>query len=306
MCIRDRETPFQELVKTVRKTVLEAFSNKEVPFDLLVKELQPERSLTGNPFFRTMFIYHDVEKFVFDPDIDMSYSFYNSGISKFDLTLYVSNEAGVLSVEFEYAKDLFDEVSIKRFQKHFQLLLEGVTNDSFLSISQIPMLTQEEKLLLEPKSYTLDTPYSKYSAIHDIIIEQANNNPNGIAVVFEKESIRYKELDEQSDAVATQILKYSKGENQIVGLCLERSIKMIVGLLGILKSGCAYLPLDLNYPSKRIDFVLDDSNVEIILTQKNFTSKFQSFNGKKLLIDSQEFRDSGLSLIHISEPTRPY
>ena len=284
---------FEEFVKSVRISVLDAFSNKEVTFDLLVKELRPERSISTNPFFRTMFIYHDVEKFVFSPEIDMSYTFYNSGIAKFDLTLYISNEEGILSTEFEYAKDLFEDVSIERLQEHFRLLLEGVTTDSSSIISKIPMLTKEEQLLFfDQKLIENNNPYSKYSAIHEIIIDQAKNNPNSIAVVFENESITYKDFDEQSNKVAEQILKYSKGENQIVGLCFERSIKMMVGLLGILKAGCAYLPLDLNYPSKRIDFILKDSNVKILLTQKDLKSKFQNFGGELLHIKDQEVNDA--------------
>lgn len=281
--------PFRDFVKEVRMLVMNAFNNKEVPFDALVKELKPNRLTSGNPFFRTMFIYHSVtDKPFFDSDIEFSYDFYNTGISKFDLTLYISNEDGHLSTEFEYAKDLFKDTSIDRFQEHLKLLLEGITQDSSMRIDEIPMLTTKEINSLGPYSSSSRTPFEDWNAIHEIILQHVRKTPSHTALVFENDSLTYKELGEESDVVAQQILKFSKGKNQIVGLCVNRSLQMVVGLLGILKSGCAYLPIDLNYPSKRIAYILDDSSVEILLTQKGLESNFEGFKGERLLIDEQK------------------
>ncbi len=291
------EMSFNHLLRKVRSTVLDAFSNNDIPFDVLVKELQPERTMSGNPFFRTMFIYHDVAaKPFFDTEIDMSHTFYNTGISKFDLTLYVSNENGVLSTEFEYSKDLFDLTSIERFQEHFRLLLEGITEDPALDISSIPMLTEQEVKLIEPKHFSNNNLLGPYAGIHEIIALRAQENPNDIALVVGDEKMSYEKFNQESDLVANRILALSNGENQIVGLCIERSIEMIVGLLGILKAGCAYLPIDLNYPSKRVEYTLQDSGITILLTQNKFFKDFNSFNGHLLAIEERS--DSDLELSH--------
>ncbi len=277
---------FMKLVEKVRETTLEAFSNKDVPFDVLVKELKPERSLGTNPFFRVMFIYHDAPPSPsFGRDIDLSYTFFNKGISKFDLTLYISNEDGLLSSEFEYSTDLFKEPTIIRFQEHYRLLLEGITTNPDRSISEIPMLSQKEKAFFLTHQNLENGPFEHFTAIHQIIEEAAQENPDRQALVFGNESMTYKRLILESDIVAQRILSYSKGENEIVGLCTERSLEMITCLLGILKAGCAYLPLDPDYPSKRIEFMLMDSKVQVILTQKTLTPLFDRFKGAVLMFD---------------------
>ncbi|MFK7811723.1 MAG: amino acid adenylation domain-containing protein [Maribacter sp.] len=288
---------FSQLLREVRSTVLDAFSNKDIPFDVLVKELKPERTLSGNPFFRTMFIYHDVPaKPFFDAEIEMTNTFYNTGISKFDLTMYVADEDGVLSTEFEYSKDLFDLKTIKRLQEHFSLLLECITEDPSTEINKIPMLTQEELELLKPKEYSNRHFLDAHLGIHEIIVAKAKENPNGIALAIGDEKMTYKKLDEEANLIAQRILDLTKGENEIVGLCIERSLNMIVGLLGILKAGCAYLPIDLNYPSKRVDYTLQDSAINILVTQHQYLNEFKNFRGH--LLPLEEKRDSKIAFTH--------
>ena len=279
---------FLELVKRVRQTVYEAFSNKDISFDVLVKELKPERVAGINPFLRTMFIYHDVPPMPFlGEDLELSYDFYNTGVSKFDLTLYVANENGQLLSEFEYSTDLFDKASIEQFQEHYRLLLIGVTDNPDIDIAAIPMMTEKEKEILFPKNATYLGSYDSYKGIHEIIRQTALDNKDATALVYGQEQMTYGELDALSDTIAQQIISHTKNsKNQIVGLCLERSTILIASLIGILKAGCAYLPIDPDYPLNRISFMLEDSKVPLVLTDGDLLSKFESYKGTQLLISN--------------------
>ena len=277
---------FLELVNRVRQTVYEAFSNKDISFDVLVKELKPERVAGINPFFRTMFIYYDGPPMPFlGENLELSYNFYNTGVSKFDLTLYVAHEKGQLLSEFEYATDLFDKASIEQFQEHYRLLLIGITDNPGIDIAAIPMMTVKEKEFLLPKKATNLGPFDSFKGIHEIIRQTALENKDATALVYGQEQMTYGELDALSDTIAQHILSHTKNSNsQIVGLCLERSTILIAGLIGILKAGCAYLPIDPDYPLNRISYMMEDSKVPLVLTDEDLLSKFETFKGTQLLI----------------------
>ncbi|MFK5972010.1 MAG: amino acid adenylation domain-containing protein [Flavobacteriaceae bacterium] len=280
---------FVDLVTEVRKTTLEAFSNKNVPFDLLVKTLKPERSLHINPFFQVMFLYHLVPPTPnFGSNLELSHSAFDSGVSKFDLTMYISEDNGLLSATFEYATDLFQESTIKRFQEYFKLLLQGVLENPKQSISEIPMLTQAEEALIFASGSLRKQPFDKYKGIHQIIEEVGKDNPDGIALVLQDTSMSYEQLNGRAELLAKVLLNRTNKKNEVVGLCLERSLDMIVGILAILKAGCAYLPIDPEYPVQRIQFILKDADVDLILTQKSLASIFEEFGSNTIKIDCEE------------------
>lgn len=261
--------PFSELVRLVRETTLNAFSNKDIPFELLVKELKPARSLSISPFFQVMFLYNSVSEIpVLNTDLKLEHAVLDSGTSKFDLTLYVYEEKGNLSTIFEYATDLFEETTIERFQEHFKLLLENIVRDKNESLDKIPMLTEEENSFFFSGQKDKKQFECYHGGIHDLIDLQGRNNPNTQAVVYKNQSITYLELDRKSEAIAKNLQKYSQGKNVFIGLCAERSIDMIIGIVGILKAGCAYVPLDPDYPQQRLDFILQDADVQILLANE--------------------------------------
>lgn len=261
---------FKELVAEVKNTTLEAFSNKDVPFDTLVKELNQERSLSINPFFQVMFLYHSVpENPTFGPDVELEHGVFDTGVSKFDLTLYVSEKEGILSSTFEYTSDLFKASSVERFQEHFNLLLKGVLENNKQFISELPMISEKENQFFLEQRAEITIPSDDYSGIHELIGEMSQKNPSAIAVSFKDQSISYKELEERATIVAKVVLTKTQNRNEIVGLCIDRSIEMIVGLLGILRAGCAYLPIDPDYPADRINFVLNDAQVKVLVTNND-------------------------------------
>ncbi|MRH99222.1 amino acid adenylation domain-containing protein [Kriegella sp. EG-1] len=285
----DENTSFVDLVKIVRKTTLEAFANKDVAFEDLVKAIKPDRVANMNPFFNVMFLYHSVPKSPdFGSDLEFTQEVFDTHVAKFDLTLYIAEENNLLTSIFEYSSDLFNEVTIERLQDHFSLLLQGVVENPNKKISAIPMLTSFEKeVFLQKESNLLSVEIPK-KGIHDIITDIARANLNKNAVTFGSESITYQELITRSNLVAKNILEITKGKNEIIGLCIRRSIDMIVGLLGILKAGCAYLPLDPTYPKERIDFMLSDANVLATVSNANTLAEMTEFNSKVIRINTDE------------------
>ena len=277
---------FVELVQKVNRTVLEAFSNRDVPFDLLVKELKPERIPGKTPFFRGMFMYHDIpETPSFGSEVEMSYVLLNSGVSKFDLTMFISHENGLLSSSFEYSKELFEEETILRFHDNYRILLEHILARPQDQLCKISMLSDRELAVLIPENEIVDGPFSPYSGIDEIISAIGSQNPEKPAVVFNEQSISYGELLQKSELLAKQIVSQTAGRNEIVGLCAERSLDMIVGILAILKAGCAYLPIDPEYPQDRINFMLSDSKVPLVFTQGQLAPIFEGYNGTVHMLD---------------------
>ncbi|TMM53766.1 amino acid adenylation domain-containing protein [Maribacter algarum] len=284
--------PFKELVKQVKQTTLDAFSNKDVPFDTLVKELKQERSLSINPFFQVMFLYHAVPKTPsFGAELTLEHGFFDAGVSKFDLTLYISEEEGILSSTFEYTSDLFEATSIDRFQEHFKNLLEGIVKNSNRSISEVPMLTEKESKFFNLQHSKVENPFADYSGIHDIISDISSKHPENIAVSYMDDKMSYKKLNDKAALQAKKILNKTKNRNEIVGLCIDRSLDMIVGMLAILKAGCAYVPIDPKYPAQRIDFMLTDAEVNIVVTHSELCHLFSNFDSHLISIDSSDSID---------------
>lgn len=278
---------FKDLVATVKRTTLDAFSHKDVPFDLLVKELNLERSLAVNPFFQVMFLYHAVpETPSFGADLDFSHSFYDAEVSKFDLTLYISEEHGQLSATFEFSSELFEESTIERFQEYYKLLLEGVVEDVGQSILNIPMQTKKENEFFFSQKSLQSSYFSSFSGIHHIIESVCDSHPEKIAITYRNTNMTYGELNRRANIIALTLAKKAKNKNEVIGLCIERSLDMVVGLFAILKAGCAYLPLDPKYPSNRIGFMVKDAGVSIVVVQNAQIPIFENFNVDILSVDA--------------------
>lgn len=278
---------FKNLVERVKGNVLNAFSNKDVSFDVLVKTLKPTRSLNTHPFFQVMFLYHkEDETPTFSNDIEISYEPYDAKISKFDLTLHIYENKGALSSLIEYETDLFEAETIQRINAHFEELLKVVIKHPNIIISDIDIQTDAEKLFyktVEKPPRVLNTPHK---SIHNLITTTALKNPDATAVVYKNVSITYAVLNKSANTVAASLLKFGVKKNDIVGLCIERSVDMVIGLLGILKAGAAYLPLDPEYPTDRTLYILKDANVNVVVTQQKLSSKFSKLSNTILNIEA--------------------
>ncbi len=275
----DPKTSFANFVSEIKNTTLEAFENKDLPFDVLVKEMNIERSLSTNPFFQVMFLYHSKpDNPYFGEDLTLSHTWFDSEVAKFDLTIYVGEDEGILSTTFEFAHDLFEESTINRFQEYFKSLLENIVDNLEQSIGDIPMLTgHENKLFFNPQK-EFQPEFNSYKSIHKIIEDITVSHPTKQAVTFNDTSLTYNELNTKANILAQNILNLNLQHNAVIGLCIDRSLDMIVGMLSILKAGGCYLPLDPNYPKERIDFIVNDSNTKLVITQQANNHFFENTN----------------------------
>ena len=282
----DSSMSFTDLVSKVRENTLEAFANKDIPFEVLVKELKVDRSLAINPFFQVMFLYFPELKLPdFSSDINVTHKLVDTKVSKFDLTIYISEENGHLSSTFEYSTDLFQEKTIERFQGSFKSLLEGIVSNPNENILKLPILTKTEKQFFDSEERPISNHFSEFKGIHNVIENISTLYPNNTAVTYKEDSITYKALNDKANILANQLLNNTQTSNEIIALCIDRSVDMIVGLLAILKSGCAYLPIDPEYPEQRINFILNDAKVNSVITQQRFAHLFKDHNIRQFHIE---------------------
>ncbi len=290
---------FKQLLREVRETTLEAYSHQDLPFEKLVDELHPDRNLSSSPLFQVMFTFHnnadqplEFERLTVDPIQTTSHT------AKFDLSLTMSEKDGTLRGSVNYNTDLFDDSTIERMIGHFQTLLEGIVSNPEWRISELPLLTEAEKvqLLVEWNDTKRDYPSDK--CIHQLFEEQVARTPEAVAVVFEDQQLTYRELNNRANQLAHYLQKFGIGPEVLVGLCVERSIEMVVGLLGILKAGGAYVPLDPSYPKDRLAFMIQDTQVPVILTDVICAGKLPPSDARVIRLDedwkeiSQEAREN--------------
>ncbi len=269
---------FRELLKRVREVALEAYAHQDLPFEMLVEALQPRRNLSHTPLFQVMFVLDNAPRQPITlPGLTLSPLEVESGKATFDLTLSLADGPHGLSGYCEYNTDLFDAATAERMLGHYQTLLEGIVADADQSLSTLPLLTQAEwyQMLAKWNNTTVDYPRDR--CIHELFEQQVERRPDALAVTFEGEQLSYLELNRRANQLAHYLCKLDVGPEVLVGLCTERSLEMVVGILGILKAGGAYLPLDPTYPAERLAFMLQDSDVPVLLTQAHLVERLQAF-----------------------------
>jgi amino acid adenylation domain-containing protein len=287
---------FSELLSRVRQIALGAYSHQELPFEMLVEALQPERDLSHPPLFQVMFVLQNTPMSGVElAGLTISSLPPQSTIAKFDLTLSIHNSVAGLVGIWEYNTDLFDASTIERMAKHFVTLLSGIVANPEERISQLPLLshTEQQQLLVEWNNTQADYPVDK--CIHQLFEEQSVSTPDAVAVVFVDErseasrrvnqQLTYHQLNSCANQLAHYLKSLGIKPDTLVGICVERSIEMVVGLLGILKAGGAYVPLDPEYPTERLAFMLEDAEVSILLTQQRLIDRLPEHQAKFICLD---------------------
>ncbi len=277
---------FRVLLKHVHDAVLEAQKHQEVPFGQLVKELQPERQLDQSPLFQVMLMLVPVLPSTLSSGWTLKQIETINHTSTHNLTLEIVDCPEGLKGHIEYDIDLFDEAVITRMTEHWQTLLEAIVADPEQHLSELPLLKEKELHRLLVEWNTSQTDYLTNQCIHQLFEAQAERTPEAVAVVFEDQRLTYYELNVKANQVAHYLRALGVGPEMLVGLCVERSLNMIVGLLGILKAGGAYVPLDSTYPAERLAFMLKDSQVPILLTQEHLIMKLPKHEAKVISLDA--------------------
>ncbi len=266
---------FYELLKQIHKVALEAYEHQELPFDKIVEALQPERILNYNPLFQVMFVFENVSRHTLNlSGLMMNPLEADNRAAMFDLSLYIYEEKEGMQCVLEYNTDLFEAATIERMIGHMQTLLTDIADKPDTPISQLSILTKVERHQLLAAWNDTQADYPKDKCIHQLFEEQVKRTPEAIAAVFENWQLTYCELNSQSNQLARYLTKHNVGPGTLVGICMERSLEMIIGLLGILKAGGAYVPLDPAYPQERLVFMLTDTQAPILLTQTHLTAQF--------------------------------
>jgi len=278
---------FTELLDRVRKNTLDAQNNQDLPFERLIEALKLERELNRTPLFQTMLVYQNAPMDALSiSELHFKLADANMNAAKFDLTLNVSKSEDALRCGFNYSIDLFDAATMVRLAEHLQQLLEGIVNCPDVPVSELPLLTLNERwqVLLDWNATEVDYPKDRY--IHQLFEAQAEKTPDAVAVVFEGQTQSYSELNARANQLAHYLQGKGVGPDVLVGICVERSVEMVVGLLGILKAGGAYLPLDPSYPQDRLEFMLRDVAPPIVLTQAGLLERYGFGSAKVLCLDS--------------------
>jgi len=278
---------FRQLLEQVKDVALGAYAHQDLPFEKLVEELQPERGLSHNPLFQVMFALQNARGAALElAGLALSPVQARRVTSKFDLALFMWEEADELKVTIEYSTDLFEATTIERMLGHFQVLLEGIITDPERPLSELPLLTEAERQQLLVEWNDTHTEYSRNQTVQQLFEAQAEQTPDAVAVVYEGEQLTYAELNKRANQVAHHLRKHGVGPDVLVGIMMERSVEMVVGLLGILKAGGAYAPLDPAYPQERLAFMLRDAAVPVLLTQERLRESLLEHQAQVIRLDA--------------------
>ncbi|MEH2165185.1 MAG: amino acid adenylation domain-containing protein [Nostoc sp.] len=263
---------FEDVLSRVRDVALGAYANQDVPFEKLVEELQPARDLSYTPLVQVIFILDMPIPQIQMAGLTVSPLAVETTTAKFDLILSLENTATGLIGQWEYNSDLFDATTIARMAGHFQTLLEEIVSNPTRQLSDLPLLREQEQqqLLIEWNNTFAAFPTACVHQLFEAVVER---EPSAIAVVFEDKQLTYCELNQRANQLAHHLKTLGVGPEVLVGICVERSIEMVVSLFGILKAGGAYLPLDPALPQESLAFRLIDAQVPILLTQKGLLKR---------------------------------
>ncbi len=281
------EPSFREVLKRARKVALEAYAHQDLPFEILVEALQPERDLSHTPLFQTAFALQNAPMEALElPGLTLTPLDVDTGTAKFDLMLVMAERPDGLSGVVEYNTDLFDTATIRRMVGHFQTLLTGIVSDPEQPISHLPLLTEREQqqLLVDWNATALATPMDRCA--HELFEAQVARRPEAVAVTFEGQMLTYRELNRRANQLAHYLQKLGVGPEVLVGISTDRSPETMVGILGVLKAGGAYLPLDPTYPQERLAFMLEDAGVTVLLTQAHLRERLPAHQAQVVHLDA--------------------
>jgi amino acid adenylation domain-containing protein/non-ribosomal peptide synthase protein (TIGR01720 family) len=276
---------FLQLLTQTREKMLGAYAHQDVPFEKLVEELHPERDLSRTPLFQTLFVeQRDLPAFEDAAGLHIRPRPLETATAKFDLTfIFMETDQGILSV-VEYNTDLFEAATMSRFLEHWQILLEGIVAHPEQSILTLPLLSDTERQQQIIAWNDTTRYYPDTVCIHELFEKQVQLTPDGSAVVFDEHTLTYSELNRQANLLAHELQTYGVGPDVMVGVCMERSLAMVIALLGILKAGGAYVPLDPTYPQERLAYMIEDARVSLMLTQPQIQERLPATSARVICL----------------------
>ncbi|HNY12691.1 MAG TPA: amino acid adenylation domain-containing protein, partial [Candidatus Wallbacteria bacterium] len=278
--------PFASFVNEIKNSFVSALDNQQYQFDRLVEKLGLKRMPGRNPLFDVMFAYEDMENSTFKTEnIEMTNYAFDAGISKFDLTLFASRGNGSLELSLEYRDSLFERAMAERFLNHFAALLKNAAADPEATIGDIDAMGENDLQKLIRGFNATGAAYPADTTLISLFEKKASESPDLCALVYDGKTMTYSELNEKANRLAWRLKENIYSKNEIFGILLDRSFEMVVSILAALKAGGAYLPIDPSYPAERIEYVISDSGIKTLLTEKKHMAAV-SFNNN--MIDIHE------------------
>ncbi len=265
---------FRDILDQIRTTALEAYAHQDIPFERVVRDLCPGRHQSYTPLFQVVFALGEDNEPLDCGNVRLKLEEGDSGRAQFDLDIDLVQTADGLRGICKYSIDLFEDATICRLLDHFQTLLQGIVTDPSRRLSDIPLLTEAERSQLLVGLNPSPRDYPRDRCIHDLFETQVALMPESVATVCDDHRLTYRELNARANQLAHALRRSGVGPDVRVGLCIERSIELVVGLLSILKAGGAYVPIDPAYPPDRAQFILADANAPLLLTQERLKTRF--------------------------------
>ncbi|WP_313062208.1 non-ribosomal peptide synthetase, partial [Pseudomonas rhodesiae] len=286
------QTRVAELLQAIKEHALGAQAHQELPFERLVEALHVERSLSHTPLFQVMYnhqpVVADIASVSTASGLELALVEWQGRTTQFDLTLDTYEKSGTLHAALTYANDLFDAPSIERMARHWIRLLHAMVGDGEQRIGELPMLDADE---LQRVTHTWNQTAQTYPTergIHHLIEDQVRATPDAPALQFGDTTLSYAQLDTRANRLAHALIEQGVGPDRLVGICAERSVEMVIGLLAILKAGGAYVPLDPEYPRERLAYMLEDSGVQLLLTQQSLLPSLPTAGIRAIALDQPD------------------
>ena len=282
----DAEASFRTYLDAVKQTVLEALDHDAVPFERLVQLLQPERSLSHNPLFQVMFaMQEDPTQGVSLTEVTVEPFDIDRTASLFDLTLFAEDRGDHIQLTFEYSTDLYDAEAIAQLAAQYERFLTELVGHPERSLSAFDLLGDEDRERILTAWNATEQDYDHAASIHGLFEAQAAATPQATAVSFRDATLTYAELDRRSNRLARHLRAEGVRPGMLVGICVERSVEMVVGLLGILKAGAAYVPLDPSYPPRRLRLMVEDAELEVVVTLARNAPAVEGVGVRRITVD---------------------
>lgn len=281
----DGSQTFLEFLRQVRQNSLDAFDHQDVPFERIVEKVQPSRDLSRSPLFQVMFILQVPNKPLAIPGLTLAPANIPLEQTKYELTLFLWEHKDQLEGTLEYNTDLFDASRIRSLGAHYVNLLEAIVKDPARSLAELPIMRAAERDRITREWNRTESTLPSDARLDRLFALQALANSNKVAVSFGATSLTYAQLDADSNRLAAYLQSLGVGPESLVAVCLERSAEMVTALLGVTKSGAAYIPLDPAYPSDRIEYMLTDSQAAVVLTQESLLASVPTSAAKIVCID---------------------
>ncbi|MFA7241064.1 MAG: amino acid adenylation domain-containing protein [Sulfuricellaceae bacterium] len=280
------DQPFGDFLAHVRQMSLEAYAHQDVPFEQLVEELRPQRNLSYSPLFQVMFSMQNTPSVAPALNgLDVAEIPARQVVAKYDLTLALTERNGVLEAVFEYNTDLFERATVARLANHYANLLKGIIAAPHQSVDRLPLLSTEETACIADAWNRTEIPFAGAMTLHGLFEAQVLRTPDAIAVQFRNHKLTYRELDQRAEQLAQRLRAAGLAPGGMAAIAVARSLEMLIGLLAILKTGSAYVPLDPTYPPERIRYVLNDAGVSLLVTQSQLVSELPAVDCRLFLLD---------------------